>query len=130
MEKSEIKSPDLKAARSDRMPIKISITNTPSGILDLQYRHLPLKNKKEKRGTRSLLRKTVEQEKQNDLPFHGDNPVLNLSAITLIKLPKAAPKRKIINPKTYSIHKIIARFRYRSYRFPQHTLPKAAFDMF
>jgi len=50
MEKSTKSSPDLREARTERTPIKISTKNVCLGIFDLQYRHRPFKNKKENMG--------------------------------------------------------------------------------
>ena len=59
------------------------------GILLRQYRHLPRRKRKENIGIRSLFCSSLLQEKQTDLPFKKDSPVLYRFAMTAIKLPKA-----------------------------------------
>jgi hypothetical protein len=86
---------DFKKTKIVRIPIKISIIKVSLGILLRQYRHLPRRKRKENIGIRSLFCSSLLQEKQTDLPFKKDSPVLYRFAMTAIKLPKAAPNKNI-----------------------------------
>ena len=93
--------PNFKKAKTVRIPIKISTIMVSLGILLWQYRHRPPKEINENTGTKSLFLSCVLQEKQTDRPFQNGKPVLYLFAITITKLPKAAPTKNIIIPKIY-----------------------------
>lgn len=106
-EKSKPNKPDLKAAKTVKTPIKISVMKVSLGIFDSQYLHFPLKKKKEKNGTKSLVFNSVLQEKQIERLFKKDKPVPYLFATTQTKLPKATPNKNIIIPNKYCINYII-----------------------
>lgn len=89
------KIPVFKALTINNIPIIISVKKALIGIFDLQCRHLPRKNKKEKTGNRSMILRPVLHEKQKDRPFKKESPVLYLSATTLTKLPTAPPNKKM-----------------------------------
>jgi hypothetical protein len=97
----------MEKAKTERIPIKISVTKALTGILALHCLHFPLKKMKEKTGNKSFLRSCSPHEKQMERPFQKESPVLYLSATTKIKLPKTAPNKKIIIPKMYCIVYII-----------------------
>ena len=79
-------------------------------------------------GIKSLLESLALQEKQIERPFKKDIPVLNLSAMTAIKLPKAAPNKNIIAPKIYPIYLNITYNMFLT-RTLNAKMSKAAFDI-
>lgn len=75
------------------IPVAISTDGYCHEILDLHVRHLPLKNRNEKTGTRSLASNSLLHEKHFERPLAIFKFVLRRKITTFKKLPIIDPKR-------------------------------------
>lgn len=75
-----------------KKPISTSTNNVSRGIFNLQYRHFPEVDKKDRMGNKSNQASVFLHLGQKDLP-KNDLPVRDLSARQSTRLPKISPNK-------------------------------------